>query len=138
MTIFILITTAGVASLVNLVVNGDIIMSNAAIFLPPPPSSILKQTSDYGTVDGEVTGQSSAVAASGGSVTVYKIGGLVDSLEKSAGYTENSSISPAGHFMFKLPSGVYRIIVVYPDGKDQLIEYYAVWPGSHTSLNLIH
>ena len=72
-----------------------------------------------------------------GSVTVYKIAGLVDSLEKSTGYTENSVISPTGHFMFKLPSGVYRIFVVYPDGKDQLIDNYAVWPGSHTSLNLI-
>ena len=39
--------------------------------------------------------------------------------------------------MFKLPSGVYRIFVVYPDGKDQIIENYAVWPGSNTSLNLI-
>ena len=39
--------------------------------------------------------------------------------------------------MFKLPSGVYRIFVVYHDGKDQMIDNYAVWPGSHTSLNLI-
>ena len=73
----------------------------------------------------------------GGSVTVYKNAGLVDSVEKSAGYTENSVISPDGHFVFKLPSGVYRITVAYPDGKDQIIENYAVWPGSYTSLNLI-
>jgi len=71
------------------------------------------------------------------SVTVYKTAGLVDSIEKSAGYTENSIISPADHFMFKLPSGVYRIIVVYPDVKDQIIENYAVWPGLSSSLNLI-
>jgi hypothetical protein len=138
MTICILIATAGVALLVNLVVNGDIIMPNTGIFLPPP-SSMLKQASDYGTVDGAVTGQSAAAAAtSGGSVTVYKVAGLVDSLEKSAGHTKTSVISPAGHFMFKLPSGVYRIIVVYSDGKDQITENYAVWPGSHTTLNLIH
>ena len=129
---------AGAASLVNLVVNGDIIMPNAGIYLSPPTSSILKQSSDYGTVNGEVTGQSSAVAASGGSVTVYKVGALVDSVEKSAGYTKSSVISPYCHFMFKLPSGVYRIIVVYPNGKDQIIENYAMWPGSHTSLNLIY
>jgi len=49
-----------------------------------------------------------------------------------------SVISSAGHFMFKLPSGVYRIVVVYPEGKEKLIENYAVWPGSHASLNLIH
>lgn len=73
----------------------------------------------------------------GGSVTVYKNAGLVDSVEKSAGYTEDSVISPDGHFVFKLPSGVYRITVAYPDGKDQIIENYAVWPGSYTSLNLI-
>ena len=109
---------------------------NAGIFLTPP-SSILKQTSDYGTVNGEVTGQSTA-AANRGSVTVYKIAGLPDSVEKSAGYTDNSVISPSGHFMLKLPSGVYRITVVYHDGKDQIIENYAVWPGSHTLLNLIH
>ena len=105
---------------------------NTNIF--PPSSSILRQTSDYGTLNGEVTGQSAAV---GGSVTVYKNAGLVDSVEKSAGYIENAVISPDGHFVFKLPSGVYRITVVYPDGKDQIIENYAVWPGSYTSLNLI-
>jgi hypothetical protein len=138
-TIFcILFAAAGAASLVNLVVNGDIIMPNAGIFLSPPTSSILKQSSDYGTVNGEVTGQSSAMAASGGSVTVYKVGGLVDSVEKSAGYTKSSVISPDGHFLFKLPSGVYRIIVVYPNGKDQIIENYVMWPGLHTSLNLIY
>jgi hypothetical protein len=63
---------------------------------------------------------------------------LLDSVEKSSGHTEMSVISSAGHFMFKLPSGVYRIVVVYPDGKEKLIENYAVWPGSHASLNLIH
>ncbi len=135
--ICILIATAGVASLVNLVVNGDIIVPNTGIFLPPP-SSILKQTSDYGTVNGEVTGQSAAAVTSGGSVTVYKIAGLPDSVEKSAGYTDNSVISPSVHFMLKLPSGVHRITVVYHDGKDQIIENYAVWPGSHTLLNLMH
>ena len=137
MTICILIATAGIASLVNLVVNGDIIMPNTGISLLPP-STILKQTSDYGTVDGMVSGQSAAAANGGGSITIYKVAGLVDSLEKSAGYTKTSVISPAGHFMFKLPSGVYRIIVVYHDGKAQIIENYAVWPGSHTSLSLIH
>ncbi len=136
-TICIIIATAGIASLVNLVVNGDIIMPNTGISLLPQ-SSILKQTSDYGTVDGMVIGQPAAAAKGGGSVTVYKVAGLVDSLEKSAGYTKTSIISPAGHFMFKLPSGAYRIIVVHPNGKDQIIENYAVWPGSHTSLNLTH
>lgn len=131
-TIYALIAIAGVASLVNLIVTGGIMIPNTNIF--PPSSSILRQTSDYGTLNGEVTGQSAAV---GGSVTVYKNAGLVDSVEKSAGYIENAVISPDGHFVFKLPSGVYRIIVVYPDGKDQIIENYAVWPGSYTSLNLI-
>jgi hypothetical protein len=138
MTLCILVATAGVASLVNLGVNGDIINPNTGIFFPTP-SSILKETSDYGMINGEVTSPSAAAATSndGGLVTVYKISGLVDSLEKSAGYTENSAISHDGHFMFKLPSGVYRINVIYPDGKGQLIENYAVWPGSHTTLNLI-
>jgi hypothetical protein len=131
-TIYALIAIAGVASLVNLIVSGGIMMPNTNII--PPSSSILKQTSDYGIVNGEVTGQSAVV---GGSVTVYKNAGLVDSVEKSAGYTEKSVISPDGHFVFKLPSGVYRITVAYPDGKDQIIENYAVWPGSYTSLNLI-
>lgn len=131
-TIYALIAIAGVASLVNLIVSGGIMMPDTNII--PPSSSILKQISDYGTLNGEVTGQSAAVGAS---VTVYKIAGLVDSVEKSAGYTENSVISPDGHFVFKLPSGVYRITVAYPDGKDQIIENYAVWPGSYTLLNLI-
>jgi hypothetical protein len=137
MTLCILIATAGVALLVNLGVNGDIIMPNTSNFFSTP-SSILKKTSDYGLINGEVTSQPAAAATSGGGlVTVYKNSGLVDSLEKSAGYTENSAISHDGHFMFKLPSGVYRISIIYPDGKGQLIENYAVWPGSHTTLNLI-
>ena len=138
MTICILIATAGVASLANLVINGNIAMPNTGIFFPTP-SSIIRETSDYGIINGEVTSQSAAAAAtSGGSVTVYKVSGLVDSAEKSAGYTENSAISHDGHFMFKLPSGVYRITVVYPDGKDQLVNNYAVWPGSRITLNLVH
>jgi len=39
--------------------------------------------------------------------------------KKSPGNPENSTISPTAHFMFKLPSAGYRIIVVYPEGKDQ-------------------
>ena len=39
--------------------------------------------------------------------------------KKSPGNTENSTISPTAHFMFKLPSAGYKIIVVYPEGKDQ-------------------
>jgi hypothetical protein len=137
MTLGILIATAAVASLVNLGVNGDIIMPNTGIFFPTA-TSISKETPDYGMINGEVTSQSAAAATSGSLVAVYKISGLIDSLEKSAGYTEDSTISHDGHFMFKLPSGVYRITVLYPDGKGQLIENYAVWPGSHTTLNLIH
>jgi hypothetical protein len=45
---------------------------------------------------------------------------LLDSVEKSSGHTEMSVISSVGHFMFKLPSGVYRIVVVYPDGKREV------------------
>ncbi|HEY7079853.1 MAG TPA: hypothetical protein VH500_09135 [Nitrososphaeraceae archaeon] len=137
MSFCILIATAGVASLVNLGINGDIIMPNTGIFFPTP-SSILKEISDYGMINGEVTSMSTAPATSGGLVTVYKLSGLVDSLEKSAGYTENSAIPHDGHFTFKIPSGVYRITVVYPDGKAQLVENFAVWPSSHTTLNLIH
>ena len=134
MTLCILVATAGVASLVNLGVNGDIINPNTGIFFPSP-SSILKETSDYGVINGKVTSESAAT--SGGLVTVYKISGLVDSLEKSAGYTENSAISHDGHFVFNLPSGVYRITILYPDGRGQLIENYAVWPSSLTNLNLV-
>jgi hypothetical protein len=129
--IYSLIAIAGVASLVSLIVSGGILLPNT--FSPSP--RILKQTSNYGTVNGEVTGQ---VPAVGDSVTVYKKVGLVDSVEKSGGYTVSSVIPADGHFMFKLPSGVYRITVVYHDGKSQIIENYAVWPGSDTSLKLIH
>ncbi|HEY7080563.1 MAG TPA: hypothetical protein VH500_12740 [Nitrososphaeraceae archaeon] len=82
--------------------------------------------------------QSAASSTDGGSATVYKNSSLVDSLEKSTNYIENSVISHDGHFMFKLPSGVYRITALYPDGKNQLIENYAVWPGSHATLKLTH
>jgi hypothetical protein len=41
-----------------------------------------------------------------------------------------------GQYAFNLPSGLYRITVAYPDGKNQIIDNYAVWPGSDTSLDL--
>jgi hypothetical protein len=138
MTICILIATIGVASLANLVINGNIVMPNTGIFFPPP-SSVIRQTSDYGMINGEVTSQSAVAAAiPGGSVMAYKVSGFVDSADKSPGHTENSVISADGHFMLKLPSGLYRITVAYPDGKDQFVDNYAVWPGSRNSLNIVH
>jgi hypothetical protein len=76
MTICILIATAALPSLVNLVVNWDINIPNRGIFFPPP-SSILKQTSAYGIIYGEATSQSTAASDTGGDLaTVFKISGL--------------------------------------------------------------
>jgi hypothetical protein len=61
---------------------------------------------------------------------------LPSSIEKSPGFTTNSIILVNGQYAFSLPSWLYRITVAYPDGKNQIIDNYAVWSGSDTSLDL--
>jgi hypothetical protein len=88
---------------------------------------------DLGSVNGFVT-SSDGLPVSGASVLVYKHMGLIDSADKNAGYSTSVTTESNGSFVLRdLPSGVYKITVIHPDGAIQTIDNYAVWPSSGSS-----
>jgi hypothetical protein len=88
---------------------------------------------DLGSVNGFVMG-SDGSPVGGASVVVYKHMGLIDSANKSAGYSTSVITEPDGSYSFDgLSSGVYKFIVTYPDAVVQTIDNYAVWPSPSSS-----
>jgi hypothetical protein len=100
-----------------------------------PAKEAIKATSspttaaDIGDVNGLVTGQN-GLPVKGASIIAYKQMGLIDSVEKTGGYSIKFLTHSSGHYSFELPSGVYKFTVTYPDGKIQMLPNYAVWPSS--------
>ena len=101
-------------------------------------SSFLESTSspltrDHGSVSGFVT-SSDSMPVDGASIVAYKSIGLVNSVDKNAGYFASVATEPDGSFVLSdLPSGVYKITVTHPTGAIQTINNYAVWPSSASS-----
>ena len=89
---------------------------------------VLLPSFDFGTLEGKVLGPTE-LPAIGASVTAQKELGIINSVVKEGGYTTNSFLTVDGSFSIKIPSGVYQI----PDGTNQIIENYAVWPSSSSS-----
>jgi hypothetical protein len=54
---------------------------------------------------------------------------------KEGGYTTNSFVKIDGTYSIRVPSGVYKITVAFSDGTNQIIENYAIWPGSSSSFD---
>jgi hypothetical protein len=132
--IYTLTAIAGIAIITGFIISGGTFPNiNTQSFLHSSASSLT--SADIGRISGQVTGPF-GLPAVGASVIAYKQDGLPSSIEKSPGFTTNSIILVNGQYAFSLPSGLYRITVAYPDGKNQLIDNYAVWPGSDTSLDL--
>jgi hypothetical protein len=92
-------------------------------------SSFITAATDMGEVNGLVISQT-GLPAKGALIVAYKQMGLIDSVEKSGGYSVKSLTTSSGHYSFELPSGVYKFTVSYPDGETQVIPNYAVWPSS--------
>jgi hypothetical protein len=60
--------------------------------------------------------------------------GLIDSADKSAGYFISAITGSDGSYSFnRLPSGVNKYTVKYPDATIQTIDNYDVWHSSITS-----
>ena len=99
----------------------------------PQSFSTVPQTStDFGTVEGKVLGPT-GLPAIGASVIAQKELGVVTSIVKERGYTANSFVTANGSYSFNVPSGVYKITVAFPDGTNQIVENYAIWPSSSSS-----
>ncbi len=89
---------------------------------------------DFGTLEGKVIGPT-GLPAVGASVIAEKDLGVITSVVKGGGYTANSLVKIDGRYSINVPSGVYRITVAFPDGSNQIIENYAIWPSSSSSFD---
>ena len=88
---------------------------------------------DLGSVAGIVLG-SDGIPIEGATVAIYKHMPLIYSADKNTGYIDYVLTESDGSYSFDdLPSGVYRFTVTYPDRVVQVIDNYAVWPGSSSS-----
>jgi hypothetical protein len=89
---------------------------------------------DFGTLEGKVFGPT-GLPVVGASVIAEKDLGVITSVVKEGGSTVNSFVKIDGTHSFNVPSGVYKITVAFPDGTNQIIETYAIWPSSSSSFD---
>lgn len=95
--------------------------------------SAVPQTSiDFGTLEGKVLGPT-GLPAIGASVIAQKELGVITSIVKEGGFTANSSVTADGAYSFNVPSGIYKITMAFPDGTNQMVENYAIWPSSSSA-----
>jgi Carboxypeptidase regulatory-like domain len=101
--------------------------------LPLSSTGLSLPAADPGSAAGFVMSPD-GVPIEGASVIIYKHMPLIYSVDKNAGYIDYVLTESDGSYYFDdLPSGVYRFTVTYPDGVVQIIDNYAVWPGSSSS-----
>lgn len=146
----VVIALALIISIVGYVLSGGILPNankGLSMFTYPTAEAPSSQTSehrtisvtrqpslDFGTVDGKVIGPA-GLPAIGASVIAEKEGSVITSLVKEGDYTPNSFVTVDGSYGFNVPSGVYKITVAFPDGTNQIIENYAIWPSSSSSFD---
>jgi hypothetical protein len=68
--------------------------------------------------------------AIGSTVIAHKTQVLPGTDQRLADYTANYIISIDGKYSLNLPPGVYSFTVAFPDGANQMVKNYAVWPES--------
>jgi hypothetical protein len=95
-------------------------------------SGVPQTSIDFGTLEGKVLGPI-GLPAIGASVVAQKELGVVTSTVKDGGFTANSFVTADGSYSFSVPSSIYKITVAFPDGTNQMVENYAIWPSSSSS-----
>jgi hypothetical protein len=95
-------------------------------------SAAPKTSIDFGTLEGKVLGPT-GLPAIGASVIAQKELGVITSIVKEGGFTGNSSVTADRSYSFNVPSSIYKITVAFPDGTNQMVENYAIWPSSSSS-----
>jgi hypothetical protein len=128
--VYTLIAFVGVIALAGFILSGGLLPNVNKSTAPVPPFQI----SDLAMISGHVTGPA-GLPAIGASIIAHKIQGLPGTDQRLADYTTNSVVSIDGKYVFNLPVGVYRFTVAFPDGTNQIVNTYAVWPGSVHSLD---
>jgi len=131
-TIFIVLISclgSATAALISIAYGSSIFMT----LFSSSESTVLELTRDLGSVGGFVT-SSENMPVDGASIVAYKSMGLAYSADKNAGYSTSVATKSDGSFVLDdLPSGVYKITVIHPNGAIQTIDNYAVWPSSDSS-----
>ena len=127
----ILVSSLGIATATLIsIAYGSSFMTLFSAFLGSTASPL---TRDLGSVSGFVTSLDS-MPIDGASIVAYKNMELTNSAYKNAGYSTSVATESDGSFVLSnLPSGVYKITVVYPTGAIQTIDNYGVWPSSASS-----
>ena len=117
----------GAIALAGFIISGGLLpnVNNAAI-LASSPSSL---PAVLGAIQGYVGGPG-GLPAIGTTVIAHKIQVLPGTDQRLPDYTTNAIISIDGKYSFSLPPGVYRFTVAFPDGTNQIVSSYAVWPKS--------
>jgi hypothetical protein len=125
-----LLGIVGAIALLGFIISGGLLpnVNNAATLASSrtslPPVS--------GAIQGYVGGLG-GLPAIGTTVIAHKIQVLPGTDQRLPDYTTNFMIYIDGKYRFILPPGVYSFTVAFPDGTNQMVKNYAVWPDSvHT------
>lgn len=128
--LFYIVGIVGAIALVGFIISGGLLPNvNNAATLPSSRSSlppVLEAIQGY-------VGGPGGFPAIGATVIAHKIQVLPGTDQKLPDYIANSIISIDGKYSFSLPPGVYSFTIAFPDGTNQMVKNYAVWPDSvHT------
>lgn len=127
---YTLLGIVGAIALAGFIISGGLLpnVNNAATLV----SSRSSLPPVLGAIQGYVGGPG-GLPAIGATVIAHRIQVLPGNDQRLPDYTTNSIISIDGKYSFNLPPGVYRFTVAFPDGTNQIVSSYAVWPESvHT------
>ena len=125
--LYTLVGIIGVVALAGFIISGGLLPNvNNGVTLASSSTSLPPVS---GAIQGYVGGPG-GLPAIGSTIIAHKIQVLPGTDQRLPDYTTNSIISIDGKYSFSLPPGVYTFTVAFPDGTNQIVSNYAVWPES--------